>query len=217
MPPRQQPRRIARELALLSLSQIKGNPEKLEQTALNGLILASIRTLTAEVQETLETASAEVKRGEERLLSSDTRAIDVKSAKAMIQEAIELTQVAINRLGTVTDIPEMVQLSSQYEVREYALEIISTVHRRNQEIEAELKTVMVDWQLNRLAKIDRDILRIATAEMLFLDAPPKVAINEAVEIAKRYSDEDGYRFINGVLRKVSDRLRIQAHLNSMDS
>jgi N utilization substance protein B len=210
MPPRQQPRRIARELALLSLSQIKGNPEKLEQTVLNDLILASIRTLVAEVHETLETASAEVKRGEERLLSSDTRAIDVKSARAMVQEALELTQTAINRLGTVTDIPELVQLSSQYEVRQYALEIISTVHRRKQEIEAELKAVMVDWQLNRLAKIDRDILLIATAEILFLDTPPKVAINEAVEMAKRYSDQDGYRFVNGVLRKVSDRLKTKA-------
>lgn len=207
MPLRQQPRRIARELALLSLSQVKGSAEKLEQTDLNDLVLAAIRTLSTEVHDTLETAAAEVSRGEERLLNSDTRAIDLKSASAMVKEALELTQVAINRLGVVTEIPEIVQLSSQYEVREYALEIISTVRRRSQEIDTQLKQVMVDWQLNRLAKIDRDILRIAVAEMLFLDVPFKVAINEAVEIAKRYSDHDGYRFINGVLRKVVERKR----------
>lgn len=210
MPPRQQPRRTARELALLSLSQVKGNSEKLEQTALNNLVLAAIRTLSTEVHDTLEAASAEVNRGEERLLSSDTRTTDVKSARAMLKEALELTRTAINRLGAITDIPEMVQLSSQYEVREYALEIIATVHRRRQEIEDELKAVMVDWQLKRLAKIDRDILSIATAEILFLDIPPKVAINEAVEIAKRYSDKEGYRFINGVLRKLTDRLKTRA-------
>ncbi|MGB5773031.1 MAG: N utilization substance protein B, partial [Crocosphaera sp.] len=58
MPPRQQPRRIARELALLSLSQIRGNAEKIEQVEVNNLVLAAIRTLTSEVQDTLETASA---------------------------------------------------------------------------------------------------------------------------------------------------------------
>ena len=61
------------------------------------------------------------------------------------------------------------------------------------------------WQLSRLAKIDRDILRISVAEMLYLQVPEKVAINESVELAKRYSDEDGFRFINGVLRRLSDR------------
>jgi N utilization substance protein B len=65
---------------------------------------------------------------------------------------------------------------------------------------------MVDWQLKRLPKIDQDILRLAMAEILYLDIPQKVAINEAVELAKRYSDDAGYRFINGVLRRVSNQL-----------
>ena len=60
---RQQPRRIARELALLGLSQIKAHSEKLELTDLNDLILAAIRALTAVMQETLETASAEINKG----------------------------------------------------------------------------------------------------------------------------------------------------------
>lgn len=210
MPPRQQPRRIARELALLSLSQIKGTPEKLEQVELNNLILAAIRTLSGEVHETLETAAAEVSRSQERLSASETRAANVNSARTMVNEALELTQNAINRLAAMVEIPEMVQLSSQYEVREYALEIIGTVRRRRKEIEEELEAVMVNWHLNRLAKIDQDILRIAVAEMIFLNVPPGAAIDEAVEIAKRYSDEEGYRFINGVLRRVSDRLKAEA-------
>ncbi|MFN7338347.1 MAG: N utilization substance protein B, partial [bacterium] len=133
MPPRQQPRRIARELALLSLSQIKGNPENLEQQTLNDLILVAVRTLTVEIQETLETAAAEISRGNERILASDTKATNIKSAQTMVKEAISLTHNAINRLGTVIDFPEIVQLSSQYEVREYALELIGTVYRRRAE------------------------------------------------------------------------------------
>ena len=206
MPPRQQPRRIARELALLSLSQIKGNPENLEQQTLNDLILVAVRTLTVEIQETLETAAAEISRGNERILASDTKATNIKSAQTMVKEAISLTHNAINRLGTVIDFPEIVQLSSQYEVREYALELIGTVYRRRAEIEQELTSALVDWQLHRLPRIDRDILQIAVAEMLYLDIPQKVAINEAIELAKRYSDDEGYRFINGVLRRVTNKL-----------
>jgi N utilization substance protein B len=206
MPPRQQPRRIARELALLSLSQIKGNPENLEQQTLNDLILVAVRTLTLEIQETLETAAAEISRGNERILASDTKATNLKSAQTMVKEAISLTHNAINRLGTVIDFPEIVQLSSQYEVREYALELIGTVYRRRAEIEQELTGALVDWQLHRLPRIDRDILQIAVAEMLYLDLPQKVAINEAIELAKRYSDDEGYRFINGVLRRVTNKL-----------
>ncbi|MCA2812229.1 MAG: transcription antitermination protein NusB [Microcystis sp. M090S1] len=206
MSPRQQPRRIARELALLSLSQIKGNPENLEQQTLNDLILVAVRTLTLEIQETLETAAAEISRGNERILASDTKATNLKSAQTMIKEAISLTHNAINRLGTVIDFPEIVQLSSQYEVREYALELIGTVYRRRAEIEQELTGALVDWQLHRLPRIDRDILQIAVAEMLYLDLPQKVAINEAIELAKRYSDDEGYRFINGVLRRVTNKL-----------
>ncbi|MBE9075058.1 transcription antitermination factor NusB [Microcystis sp. LEGE 08355] len=206
MPPRQQPRRIARELALLSLSQIKGNPENLEQQTLNDLILVAVRTLTVEIQETLETAAAEISRGNERILASDTKATNLKSAQTMVKEAISLTHNAINRLGTVIDFPEIVQLSSQYEVREYALELIGTVYRRRAEIEQELTSALVDWQLHRLPRIDRDILQIAVVEMLYLDIPQKVAINEAIELAKRYSDDEGYRFINGVLRRVTNKL-----------
>lgn len=208
MPPRQQPRRISRELALLGLSQIKGHGDKLEQTDLNELILAAVRTLTAEIRETLESASGEVSRADERLVSSDTRATNVKSAQAMVREALELTQSAINRLAIVIDFPERLQLASQYEVRQYALELIGTVHRRQKEIEQTIGSALVDWQLNRLAKIDQDILRIAVSEMLFLDIPHKVAINEAIELAKRYSDEDGYRFVNGVLRRVTEQLAV---------
>ena len=210
MPPRQQPRRIARELALLSLSQVKNNSPALEREQLDKLVLAAVRTLAGEARDILETAAGEVKRGHEQLLGSETRATEIASAKAMVKDALELAQTAINRLGGAVEIPEFVQLANQHEVREYAMEIIATVHRRRAEIEAEITSVMVDWQLHRLARIDRDTLKIAVAEMLFLNTPHRVAINEAVELAKNYSDDDGYRFVNGVLRKVSDRLRVQA-------
>ncbi len=207
-----QPRRIARELALLSLSQMPNAPEKLETQQLTNLILAAVRTLGGEVQEALETAAAELRRGSDRLLSSETRATDVHSAKAMVVDAIELAEKAINRLGTAVEMPEVIQLSNQHEVRNYALELLKTINRRQAEIDEILTQALQDWQLNRVPRIDRDILRLAVVEISFLGVPERVAINEAVELAKRYSDDEGHRFINGVLRRVSDRIKAAARL-----
>ncbi|MGL5076079.1 MAG: transcription antitermination factor NusB [Waterburya sp.] len=204
---RKQPRSIARELALLSISQIKTQQNKLTDEDLDNLIVAAIRTLIIEVQDNLEAASAEIKRGEERLLNSETRATDLNSAKVMIQEALEVSQTAVNRLGVAIEFPEFLQLTNKEQVRQYALELIKTVNENRQEIETLLANVLVAWQLSRLPQIDRDILRIAVAEIIYLEIPERVAINESVELAKRYSDEDGFRFINGVLRRLSDHLK----------
>jgi len=202
---RKQPRSIARELALLSISQVNTKQGKLTEEDLESLVLAAIRTLTIEVQDYLEAASAEIKRGEERLLNSETRASDLDSAKVMIQEALAVSQTAINRVGMAVEFPEFLQLTNKEQVRQYATELIVTVNDNRREIEEAIEDVLVGWHLSRLPKVDRDILRISVAEMLYLEVPEKVAINESVELAKRYSDEDGFRFINGVLRRLSDR------------
>lgn len=204
-----QARRIARELSLLSISQLPANSGRLDEQQLQNIMLAAVRTLTTEVQETLETAAAEIKRGSDRLLSSETRASDVQSARAMVKEALELAQTAINRVGTAVELPELIQLTNQKEVRAYALQVISTLNANMAAIDALLTQSLVDWQLNRLARIDRDILRIAVTEIMYLGVPDKVAINEAVELAKRYSGDEGHRFINGVLRRVTDQIKTQ--------
>lgn len=208
MLPRQQPRRVARELSLLSLSQLSRKDTKsasLEQSDLEDLLLAATRTLGGEVHDILETAAAELNRSHDRLLNSETRAGNLESAKVILEEAITLTEGAINRLALAVELPEMLQLAGQMEVRQFALELIGTVCRRQGEIDQRLQGAMVDWQLGRLAKIDQDILRLAIAELDYLGVPQKVAINEAVELAKRYSGPDGHRFINGVLRRVTDK------------
>lgn len=207
-----QPRRIARELALLSLSQMPNSPEKLETQQLSNLLVAAVRTLSSESQEALEAAAAELRRGSDRMLSSETRAVDLNSARAMVNDAIQLTQQAINRLGTALEIPETIQLSNQQEVRNYALDLLKTINRRQTEIDAILTQALEDWQLHRVPRIDRDILRLAVVEISFLGIPERVAINEAVELAKRYSDDEGHRFINGVLRRVTDQIKAEANL-----
>jgi transcription antitermination protein NusB len=199
-------RRIARELALLSISQLPNKPDRIAAQQLQDVVVAAIRTLSTEAKESLETAVAELERSSDRLLSSQTRAADLQSSRVMIQEAMELTQTAINRVGQAVEIPEFVQGSVQPEVHEYVIQILTQVQKSRAEIDQLLQASMVDWQVHRLVRIDQDILRIAIAEMWFLGIPEQVAINEAVELAKRYSGEDGHRFINGVLRRVSQEM-----------
>jgi transcription antitermination protein NusB len=209
MQPRK-PQQIARELALLSLSQLPVNPKKLntlpDDQLVSKLVLGAVRTLTTEVQDTLNNAAGELQRSNDRLLSSQTRASDLNTARTMLQEAIASTQTAINQLGTAIDFPELIQLANQDKgVRNYAKELVITVSENRHIIDELISNALVDWQVNRLAQIDRDILQIAVAEMKFLGVPDSIAINEAVELAKRYSEDEGHRFINGVLRRVSDQ------------
>ncbi len=203
------PQQIARELALLSLSQLPVNPKKLTEDQLPKLVLAAVRTLRAEVQDSLENAKSELQRSNDRLLSSQTRAADLNIARTMLKEAIEHTEVAMNQLAATIDFPELIQLANQdKEVRQYSIQLVKTITAEHKVIDEKISAALVDWQVTRLAIIDRDILRIAVGEMEFFDIPSKIAINEAVELAKRYSGDDGHRFINGVLRKVSEQQQV---------
>ena len=203
----QTPRRIARELALLSLSQRTQSLEQLENQEISDLLLAAIRTLTTEAQDALTTASSELQRSSDRLLNSEIRAADVESARVMVNEAVEVTQSAINRLGTALEMPEWIQLANQQEVRSYTISVVATVSAKVKQVDEILGAALVDLQVHRLAKIDRDILRIAISEILFLGIPDRIAINEAVELAKRYSSDEGHKFINGVMRRVTEQLK----------
>lgn len=210
-----QARRIARELALLSISQLPAKQERLTTQKLQDIVVAAIRTLATDARDTLETAVGELQRGNSRLLSSETRASDVESAREMVREAIDLTETAINRVGRTFEIPELLQLADQPEVRAYSLEILTRFNEERQEVDQALTNALVGWQLDRLAKIDRDILRIAVTEMMYLGLRVEYAINEAVELAKRYSDEEGYKFINGVLRRVTEQMRASAKARNL--
>ena len=67
-----------------------------------------------------------------------------------------------------------------------------------------------NWQLKRMAVIDRNVLRAATYELLFReDIPPKVSINEAIDVAKKYGDRDSGKFVNGVLDKINRAERLK--------
>lgn len=89
----------------------------------------------------------------------------------------------------------------------YLEAIVYGVEEHLDEIDAVIKANLEKWSFDRLAKVDRNILRLAVYEMTYSDdVPAKVAVNEAIELAKHFSDERAGKFINGVLSKVNQSM-----------
>jgi transcription antitermination protein NusB len=90
--------------------------------------------------------------------------------------------------------------------RDFALELVEGTAEHLEEINELIGQVAQNWDIERMAVIDRNVLRMATFELLHCpDIPPKVSINEAIELGKRYSTQNSGGFINGVLDKIKDR------------
>ncbi len=215
---------IARELALLALPQLSKAQKKLAQAqprelqlTLEEMMVKAISTLREETQEALEAATAELQRSNDRLLNSQTRASDLEGARLMTTEAIELVQAAINRMGHALEMPELINNFNRPDVRNYALQLLVKATEESAKIDTLLGKSIVDWQLTRLPKIDRDILRLAVAEIVYMGLEERIAINEAIELAKRYSDDQGRKLINGVLRRVTEQLKPGASLGTVES
>jgi len=87
--------------------------------------------------------------------------------------------------------------------REFAENIIRGAMEHKQEIDSIIDKFTINWDIERIAIVDRNVLRIGIYEMLFRDdIPPVVSINEAVDIAKKYSTGESGKFVNGILDKV---------------
>ena len=89
-------------------------------------------------------------------------------------------------------------------VVDYAVELVYGIHKNLDELDATIEKLSKHWKIDRMTLIDRNILRLATHEMLNIKSvPKKVCINEALEIAKKFSAQDSSAFINGILDAVA--------------
>lgn len=97
----------------------------------------------------------------------------------------------------------IVKSTDDPEVRDYARELLEGVLASLPELDEQIASVSENWRLNRTAAVDRCVLRIGLFEMLeSSEVPPKVAINEAIDLAKKYSAEQSGAFVNGILDKI---------------
>ena len=92
--------------------------------------------------------------------------------------------------------------------RAFALELLSGAVIRKEFLDDEIRRVAENWQLVRMACIDRNVLRLGAYELFFRpDVPAKVAINEAIELAKRFSTSESGHFVNGILDRIREVCR----------
>ncbi|GAB4216130.1 MAG: hypothetical protein OHK0012_17740 [Synechococcales cyanobacterium] len=255
-----QPRRIARELALLGAGQLsglgKGSPKRLED-----VLVAAVRAVKEDVHDVLTQAAADVNRAHQLLTESEhivpdqsaevgqlrqrlqhihqqaqrlvRRGLTLDSQSQLqqwaqelqvnLENAVEYTekleqqlysarhtlhdaatqcQSGINHVGAALTLPDLLMLSQGEEVKTYALKLLESLQRHQDQIDPLLETHLVSWSLARLGQVERTILRLAVLEMHILKSvPAPVAVNEAVELAKKYGSHESPTFINGVLRR----------------
>ena len=110
------------------------------------------------------------------------------------------------------DLGEQIKLflernSSQEDVANFMKELVVSLIDKMEEIDEIIQKFSDHWILDRMTVIDRNILRMGACELLFnFSTPPKVVINEAIDIAKKYGNEDSPEFINGILDKVYNEI-----------
>ena len=93
------------------------------------------------------------------------------------------------------------------ETADFAIELVRGVFVERDAIDAAIRAVAQNWDLERMAVVDRNVLRMATHELMHLDEiPPKVSINEAIELGKRFSTKNSGAFINGILDRIKSGL-----------
>ena len=95
--------------------------------------------------------------------------------------------------------------------RDFAEELVRGTIARHESIDEMITSTVANWSIERLTSVDRTILRFATYELMYMpEVPPKVTINEAIEIGKAFGTEESGGFINGVLDKIRGRLEESA-------
>ena len=96
----------------------------------------------------------------------------------------------------------------------FAKELINKIVANRNALDEEIKNRVANWEMERIALIDRLLLRIGIAELYYFpDIPPKVSINEVIEIAKDYSTSNSGKFINGILDAILSDLKKSGKLN----
>ena len=198
-----QSRTVSRELALLMLGQVSDR-QPAADTPLDSLLLQALTSLSQHVREALDQSAQDLQNAQQQLLDSELQeqgAEQLPRVRQHLQAGLAVAELALNRLSASLELPRVLLLANQEDVRRQAIDRTRAVLSKRQSIDQGLDAVMEGWRLTRLPRIDRDILRLAAVELAEFDTPAAVACNEAVELANRYSDEQGRRMINGVLRR----------------
>lgn len=211
-----QARRAARELAFILFSQFDKKITNYTKENLDDIIVKSVRILSSNANDELKTSlgalidmrnriddyEAEHEINLNRPIEAANVSVPIMMTSEMAGKIDEMIEVAEKALLAL-EIAEFTTLESQHEVKKYAIDIAEAYQQHHSEIDEMIQKYSTGWDFDRLVKMDKDILRIAISELIYIkEAPMKVIVDEAVELAKKYSTEDSASFINGIIAKV---------------
>ena len=211
-----QARRAARELAFILFSQFDKKITNYSREDLQDIILKSVRILTSSATDELKIAlgalvsmrdqienyEADAEENLRRPIGAANIPVPIPMTSDMTGRINEMINIAEKSMLAL-EIAEFTTLDFQHDVKNYAIQIADYFQKNHEEVDEIIQKYAKNWDLGRLVKMDKDILRIAIVELLYIkDAPMKVVVDEALELAKKYSTEDSAAFINGVLAKV---------------
>ena len=199
-------RSISRELSLISLGLIKDKGDfKLNKFQIEEIFESSLDSLINHCRNELDNCESDLESASQKILDSELQE-GINSSFSNVRDDLKksLTKIenVMNTLSATLDFPKLIISGGQKNIREDVNQRIHKTINNLTSIDFEIDQAMDGWRLKRLPRIDRDILRLAYVDINFLHTPIAVACDEAVNLANKYSDTQGRKFINGVLRRL---------------
>ena len=199
-------RSLSRELALISLGLIKDKGDlQLNKGQTEDIFDSALDSLINHCKDELDNCELELENASQKILDSELQDgvnSPFSNVRNELKQSLKKIETVMNTLSVTLNYPKLVISSSQIDIRDDANQRIIKIINNLKNIDSAIDQVMDGWRLKRLPRIDRDILRLAYVDINFLNTPIAVACDEAVNLANKYSDTQGRKFINGVLRRL---------------
>ena len=199
-------RSLARELSLISLGLLNDAVDfKLNKFQIEEIFESALSSLINHCRDELDNCESELENVSQTILDSELReGVDSSFAdvRGELKKSLKKIENVMNTLSVTLDFPKIIVSSGQIDIREDVNQRIIKIINNLTIIDSDIDQAMDGWRLQRLPRIDRDILRLAYVDINFLNTPVAVACDEAVNLANKYSDLQGRKFINGVLRRL---------------
>ena len=197
---------LSRELSLISLGLLKDKGDlKLKKLQIEEIYESALDSLINHCRDELDNCKSELENASQKILDSELKD-GVNSSFSNQRDDLKMSLIKIenvmNTLSQTLDFPKIIVSSGQIDIREDVIQRISKTINNLIIIDSDIDQAMDGWRLKRLPRIDRDILRLAYVDINFFNTPVAVACDEAVNLANKYSDIEGRKFINGVLRRL---------------
>ncbi len=197
---------LSRELSLISLGLIKDKGDfKLNKFQIEEIFDSALDSLINHCRDELDNCESELENASQIILDSELQEgvnSSFSNVRDLLKKSLAKMETVMNTLSITLDFPKLIVSSSQIDIRDDVKHRISNTINNLTIIDSDIDQAMDGWRLKRLPRIDRDILRLAYVDINFLNTPVAVACDEAVNLANKYSDMQGRKLINGILRRL---------------